>query len=196
MKSCISCGQEGRLPVRALTVRTLHVRDLKGERRVQALGRFVDSCACPVCAERQIGLETNLWKARKSQFLGFGVTGLLGIGLILANLLVFSGQLVYTLLGVAAVLCGLLGIIQAMRDGRERKEELLGLSPRDLLEEAAFTVFQKHAPRKEGDNDLTYIPVNSRSLQRKNGDLMILYQLLPEIAMEAHRRIHQQEKDA
>ena len=194
MKPCISCGKEGRFPVKALTVRTLHIRDLKGERRVQALGRLAEACVCAECAERQIEKETSLWKGWKKQLLMFGLIGLAGIALILVNLLVLSGQLVYTLLGVAAVLCGILGIIQAVRDSRERREELRGLSSRDLLEEAAFAVFREHAPRKEGDNDLTYVPVNARSLKRKNGDLMVLYQLLPEIAMEAYKRLHQQEK--
>jgi len=42
-------------------------------------------------------------------------------------------------------------------------------------------------------NDLTYIPVNGKSLKRKNGDLMILYGLLPEIAVEAWKRMHKGE---
>ena len=47
------------------------------------------------------------------------------------------------------------------------------------------------APKKNDINDITYIPVNEETLARKNGDLMILYELLPEIAIEAHKRIHE-----
>ena len=46
------------------------------------------------------------------------------------------------------------------------------------------------APKKHDINDITYIPVDEETLARKNGDLMILYDLLPEIAIEAHKRIH------
>ena len=48
-------------------------------------------------------------------------------------------------------------------------------------------------PRKNGEEDLTYIPVDSETLSRKNGDLMILYDLIPDIAKEAFRRIHLKE---
>ena len=46
------------------------------------------------------------------------------------------------------------------------------------------------APKKNDINDISYIPVDEKTLARKNGDLMILYDLLPEIAIEAHKRIH------
>ena len=51
-------------------------------------------------------------------------------------------------------------------------------------------MFIAEAPKKEDINDLTYIPVNEKSRSRKNGDLMILYHLLPEIAVEAWKRLH------
>ena len=54
-------------------------------------------------------------------------------------------------------------------------------------------MFTAEAPKKEDVNDLTYIPVNGKSLKRKNGDLMILYGLLPEIAVEAWKRMHKGE---
>ena len=34
------------------------------------------------------------------------------------------------------------------------------------------------------------LPVNKKTRSRKNGDLMILYNLLPEIAVEAWKRLH------
>jgi hypothetical protein len=48
------------------------------------------------------------------------------------------------------------------------------------------------APKKDDINDITYIPVDEKTLARKNGDLMVLYDLVPEIAVEAHKRIHGQ----
>lgn len=51
-------------------------------------------------------------------------------------------------------------------------------------------MFTAEAPKKENENDLTYIPINEQTLRRKNGDLMILYDLLPEIAVQAWNRLH------
>ena len=51
----------------------------------------------------------------------------------------------------------------------------------------------KHIRRKKCS--LTYIPISEKTLRRKNGDLMILYHLLPEIAVEAWNRIHPESKN-
>ena len=45
------------------------------------------------------------------------------------------------------------------------------------------------APRKQGDEDLSYIPAEKALLPAKKGDLMVLYDLLPEIALEAWKQI-------
>ena len=55
-------------------------------------------------------------------------------------------------------------------------------------------MFTAEAPKKEDVNDLTWIPVNEKTMARKNGDLMILYKLLPEIAVEAWKRLHKGEE--
>ncbi len=47
-----------------------------------------------------------------------------------------------------------------------------------------------HAPKKYKNNDVTYIPITSRTLSMKNGDLMVMYKLLPEIAVKAYDLIH------
>ena len=47
------------------------------------------------------------------------------------------------------------------------------------------------SPKKEGDNDLTYIPVTEKVLSMKNGGLMIEYKLLPAIAVQAWERLHE-----
>ena len=47
------------------------------------------------------------------------------------------------------------------------------------------------APKKEGENDLTYIPATEKVLAMKNDDLMIEYKLLPAIAVQAWERLHE-----
>ena len=93
------------------------------------------------------------------------------------------------------------GIVQlSFGDGTDRTifekaASLRALPEQEALTEAAWDVYLAEAPKKENENDLSYIPVNEKNRARKNGDLMILYHLLPEIAVEAWKRLHKEEKE-
>ena len=194
---CVRCGGDAAFPVRAIEVRTLHVRSIGGERRVQALGDDRESAVCEACARAQLKLSLNPVKAAKQPLLTFGAVFAAGILIIAAALLfVKESRQVFILLGAAALICGVLGIYEALRKAKEKAAALAALPESEALEEAAWDVFTAEAPKKEDVNDLTWIPVNEKTLARKNGDLMILYKLLPEIAVEAWKRLHKgEEKD-
>ncbi|MBQ1369056.1 MAG: hypothetical protein IIY45_13390 [Firmicutes bacterium] len=205
---CLICQEPGDIRFRALEVRTLPVRDLSGEKRVQALGDFVDVAICRSCAKKELELELAPLKASGKSNLRFGVVLLLGVLLIIGNLLFLKGGWIYTALGIAAVICGVLAIYENVKLARERQKELSSLPEDKALEKAAWNLALARLPKKEqnsssrqdtrlkkrmvehSDIDLTYIPITEETLARKNGDLMILYNLLPEIALEAHKRIH------
>ena len=102
---------------------------------------------------------------------------------------------VFLLLGIAALVCGVLGIYDVLNKAKEKSASLRALLEAEALEEAAWDVFVDESPKKEDVNDLTYIPVNEKTRSRKNGDLMILYHLLPEIAVEAWKRLHRENTD-
>ncbi len=189
MERCVHCGKAGGLPIRALEVRTLHIRDFGGELRVQALGDRKSAAVCRSCAETQLALEENVLRSSLPRLRRFGLVLAAGAVLEVLCFRLLGGERVWALLGLAAVVCGLLGMISAVREAGERKKELARLSREEALEEAAWTLFVRHGPKKEGENDLTYIPVNARSLALKNGDLMVLYHLLPAIANEAYARL-------
>ena len=192
---CIRCGKPAAYPVRALEVRTLHVRSLGGERRVQALGNETEGAVCEACVKAQLDLDTNPIKAVKPQLIRFGAVFAAGLAIIAATLLfVRESKQVFLLLGLAALVCGALGIYDAYRRANEKNRALRALPETEALEKAAWDVYLAEAPKKENDNDLTYIPVCKKTLARKNGDLMILYHLLPEIAVEAWNRLHPQEE--
>ena len=129
-------------------------------------------------------------KAARKQLLGFGAVFAAGALLIAATFLFLNAQRVFLLLGFAALICGILGVADAVKKAKEKERALRALPESEALEEAAWDVFTAEAPKKEDVNDLTYIPVNEKTLQRKNGDLMILYRLLPEIAVQAWNRLH------
>ena len=194
MERCIHCGETGELSIRALEVRTLPIRDLTGERRVQALGDLKNAAVCRSCAENELKLEENVLLSARPRLRRFGLVLAAGVLTEVICFLLLGGERVYALLGLAAVACGLIGMISAVREAKERKDELARLSRDEAAEEAAWTLFVQHMPKKEGENDLTYIPITARTLARKNGDLMILYHLLPAIANEAYVRIHGDEE--
>lgn len=125
----------------------------------------------------------------------FGAVAAAGIFIEAVTFLFLKGHQIGILLGIAALICGGLGIYEALRKAKEKAASLRALPEAEAPEEAAWDVYLAEAPKKEGQNDLTYIPINEKTLARKNGDLMILYQLLPEIAVEAWNRLHKEEKD-
>ena len=187
---CIRCGGAAAYPVRALEVRTLHVRSLGGERRVQALGEELARGVCENCARESLALSMDPVRAVRKQLRCFSAVFAAGLLVIAVSLLFLDGKTLFVLLGIAALACGVLGAAEALKNAKDKARTLRSLPENDALEEAAWDVFTAEAPKKEGDNDLTYIPVNEKTLKRKNGDLMILYSLLPDIAVQAWNRLH------
>ena len=120
-EKCIRCGGKAAYPVRALEVRTLHVRSFAGESRVQALGEEVTSCVCEACTRAQLGLATDPLRAAKSQIIPFAVVFAAGILVeILAFVFVKESRQVFILLGLAALICGVLGIWDAVKKAKEK----------------------------------------------------------------------------
>ena len=193
---CIRCGSPAAYPIRALEVRTLPVRGLGGERKVQALGDEKQGGVCEHCAQEQLKLSLDPVRAVKPQLIRFGAVFAAGL-LIEAVTFLFlkDNRQVFLLLGIAALVCGILGIYDALKKAKEKAASLRALPEAEALQEAAWDVFIAEAPKKEDVNDLTYIPVNEKTRSRKNGDLMILYNLLPEIAVEAWKRLHPEDTE-
>ena len=78
-EKCIRCGRQAEHPVRALEVRTLHVRSIGGERRVQALGDEKESAVCENCAREQLDLSADSFRAAKPQLAAFGAVFAAGL---------------------------------------------------------------------------------------------------------------------
>lgn len=74
---CIRCSSPADHSIRALEVRTLHVRSLSGQRRVQALGDEISSAVCDCCAREQLALALDPVRAAKKQLVSFGAVFLL-----------------------------------------------------------------------------------------------------------------------
>ncbi len=187
--NCIKCNaREGKYHFRVLQVQTLHVRDLNGHKRVQALGNFEEYEVCADCAREKYREAIS----DKALYRGLLPYALLFIGGLFLTPLFWNGEGVFRLLGLSMLLAALMGAFGVSRSLGEKKRKLVCLEEAEALSQCAWECLVEGAPKKDGINDLTYIPVDEATLARKNGDLMILYDLLPEIAIEAHKRIHEE----
>ena len=185
--TCIKCGKDhGDYRFRVLRVETLHVRDIGKESRVQALGDFEEDTVCADCA------EANL-RQRKAELANLGKICLPYGAMILLGALIawlFRGDTPIFLFGGGMLVCGAACLYGKVTGARSRAAQLNGLEESEAMYQSAWECLVECAPKKNDVNDITYIPVDEQTLARKNGDLMILYDLLPEIAIEAHKRIH------
>lgn len=185
---CIKCGREHNdYHFRVLQVQTLHVRDVNKEKRVQALGDFEEYDVCASCAQEAYTRATNNSAAIRKSILLWGIVMILGV---LITVSFWNGEGVFRLLGLSLLVGGGLCLYGSVRNANAKKRELLALTEEDALYRCAWECLIETAPKKNDINDITYIPVDKQTLARKNGDLMILYDLLPEIAIQAHKRIH------
>lgn len=118
-ETCVKCGKKGVFHFRALTVRTIHLREMKGERRVQGLGGFTDFSVCADCALDWLDDVLKPGKALAARLIPFAAIML--VGAVLAVLFTFGGNLsaglgqwaedgVLRLFGLAALVCGALGL--------------------------------------------------------------------------------------
>lgn len=188
--SCIKCGKEARdYHFRVLQVQTLHVRDLNKEKRVQALGDFEEYAVCVSCADAKYQYYMNDRTAMLKSGLLYG--SLMVLGLIL-SVIFWNGEGVFRLAGLGMLAGGGLCLFNGLQQATRKKRELLAMPKEKALYRCAWECMVDGAPKKYDINDITYIPVDEETLARKNGDLMILYDLLPEIAIEAHKRLHGQ----
>lgn len=193
MAACFTCGNsENVTQYRSLEVQTLPVRDLGGERRVQALGRFRTDGLCRACA--QTYLSGVFHPAKRTAKKGLPFLAILLVG-VLALLFLRNEGHAFRLFGIAGVICGVIGSVSAVTAAVRERRAYAALSPDAQLSRASWACLAAALPKKDGDNDLTYIPITDRTLAMKNGDLMIEYDLLPAIAKKTHKLIHDQREE-
>lgn len=187
MADCLKCGgKDAAYPFPVLEIQTLHVRDLNGEKRVQALGLRQEYHICAACAREKLA-RVNSRKNGLKKLLPFAGITLGGLTLTAAS---WQTGGIARMVGLAAVLGGLLALAATVQEQRARRAVYSAADPEEALALAAWDVLLEAAPKKDGDNDLTYIPIDETTLARKEGDLMVLYDLLPAIARKAYRFLH------
>ena len=183
--SCLCCNDpEGVYAFRVFEIRTLHVRDFGGERLVQALGDVREASVCSACAEEELSSALSPGRGALRRALPFGCVLAVGAALSLTATLQ-SDVTALRLPGPAAVLCGLAGCASAWRDARARAGTFRALEHGAALERAAWERLLIVLPRKRGDEDLTYVPIDDVTRAMDVGALALRYDLLPPIAEQA-----------
>lgn len=185
--NCVKCGKEhSDYHFRVLHVETLHVRDGGKNSRVQALGDFEEFDVCGDCTREKYTQYMDNQKVLIRTSIPFAL--MIVAGMVIAAL--FRNELPMLMFGIGMMICGSTCMYGNLHNRAAKKRELSVLDEEEALYRCAWECLIDGAPKKNDINDITYIPINEETLARKNGDLMILYDLLPEIAIEAHKRIH------
>lgn len=187
MENCLKCGGGGEYPFRVLEVLTLHIREMSGEKRVQALGEFREYTICADCAQGWLDRALKPGKSLWRKLTPYGAVLIFGLAVLTVG---WRGGNAFRLLGGAGIFCGIAGGGSLLQRAREEKRTYSALPPEKALARAAWECLVETAPRKAGENDLTYIPVNGETLAMKNGDLSLAYDLLPAIARQTWDRLH------
>ena len=177
MGHCEKCHTTEVEPRLLLEVQTLHIRDLNGERRVQALGNFVEANVCRDCAWRYLTGE-----GRPAG--GVGRTALISLllAVIGAATLSFTKERPFQFFGFAALFCAAALLWSKIGSWRRRAAEDAGRTEEERLERAAWSLLVSCLPKKAEDSDLTYIPVTEDLPDRPLEELVKTYDLLPAIA--------------
>ncbi len=196
-EDCIACHKQAQYTIRALQLRTLHVRTMTGEEKYQVPDDSVlEYGVCRECAAKRLK-EHRTGQSGRKRIIIFAVIALAGVLLLTgaARIGALAGQdqisQVLRMLGLAAVICGIAGFLATARDAGAEKKRLSGMTEEKALEECAWQVFLDHAPKEMGEEkwNLTYIPVNAKTLSTLPGDLMILYDIQPGVAKEVMKKI-------
>lgn len=187
MSQCLHCSATAIYNFHVLEVQTLHIRDISGERRVQALGLFQNYAICRNCAETQLQLTTQFnWTIIKKIF-PFLIIFLLGIIVLYYNK---QNNLVFFLFSFSAFFCGIVGFYSHLKKFFSNKKYYTSLEKEEALLKAAWDCVLMYAPKKDGDNDLTYIPINETTINFDVKSLMQSYDLLPAIAQKTWELLH------
>lgn len=190
MSKCICCGSEtGQLHFRALEVKTLHIRGMKGESRIQALGEIRDWSVCSACAMKR--LNQILLPGRSIVRHMIPLVFLLLAGTV-ACIWLRSDKAMVNLLGPAAVFCALAAGTSTVRRKLIQRNRYRMLPHQEAMRQAAWRHIMDRVPKKCGENDLTYIPVDDTVQGMTVQQLMQEYRLLPAIAKQAFQRIKEE----
>ena len=187
MAECKGCAGKADIVLPLQEVLTLLVRGLDGEKRVQALGQEMDAGLCHACLDQYIGRLAEPKEEIRKAAMMFGGIALAGLAMffIPASSLGFD----FRFPGAGAFAIGALGFIRRYQAIQERKKAIVCAGTEENREAYTLECLHKLLPKKEGENDLSYVPLRDREAAMNIGTLAAAYGLLPGIAQQLSLRL-------
>jgi hypothetical protein len=179
MGKCLICKENVKDIQSFLTIRTLHIRNFSGTSRIQGVGRIVEGTVCDDCINRQINNTLHPIKQSMKKLVQYGA--LTAAGILIAA---FVHDNVIRLFGASAALCGSLCMYSDLKKALEQQR--VAKDNNDEQNHAFYShlLITNNLPRKNGEEDLSYIPLNAGLAAESPGSLCVQYGLLPEIAIQ------------
>ena len=191
MAECKGCAGKADIVLPLQEVLTLRVRGLDGEKRVQALGKEMEAGLCHACLDQYIGKLAEPKEEIRKAALMYGGIALAGLAMLFipASAMGFN----FRLPGAGALAISALGFIRRYQAIQVRKAAVVSASTEENRK--AYTIEYLHTllPKKEGENDLSYVPLTDREAAMNIGTLAAAYGLLPGIAQQLSLRLRPRE---
>ncbi len=184
MSSCYICKSADtafHFPV--LQVQTLKLREMKGERWIQALGDKAEYSVCRKCAAKRLKDSTSPVMRIFKKCIPF--IALVVIGILTTIFLFNETMITFKLLGPASIIVGIISIITVALAELKEGKALQAQSGEDAIRQAAWLLLLEKLPKKDGDNDLSYVPINKKTKGMQPKALALEYDLLMTNAKKA-----------
>ena len=182
MAHCVRCGGAPHYHIRLMEVRTYQNPLIYEQEPVQTMDRTVEVDVCGDCARHQLRGELHLLSPKELFQLGV-VTLMTALCLWVYR----SGQNAVMLPGAA--ICLALGVGCTLWEAQTRCERYASMPEAEKLEAAAAEVAITHA-EQEGDGAAIYIPITADTMRMRSDDLMIGFDLQPEISDRVWSLLH------
>lgn len=191
MAECKGCGGKADIVLPLKEILTLHVRGMDGDKRVQALGQDLEAGLCHSCLDGYINkvAEPRL-EIRKAALL-FGGIVLAGIAMMALPAAALGADLRFP--GAGAALIGVLGFWRRYQALHKRSMAARSAGIDENRETYQLEYLHTLLPRKEGENDLSYVPLNAKTAAMNIGTLAAAYGLLPGIAQQLSLQLRPRE---
>lgn len=191
MAECKGCAAKADIVLPLQEVLTLRVRGMDGEKRVQALGQEMEAGLCHACLDAYIGRLAEPKEEIRKAALMFGGIVLAGLAIffIPASALGFD----FRLPGAGAAVIGALGFSRRYQSIQGRKAAVISAGAEENRRAHALEYLHALLPKKEGENDLSYVPLTDKEAAMNIGTLAAAYSLLPGIAQQLSLRLRPRE---
>ena len=183
MACCVRCGGVPQYHIQLMEVRTYQNPLIYEQEPVQIMERTVEVDVCGDCARRQ--LRGDMYLLSSKELFQLSMVALMTA---LCLWVYRSGQNAAMLQG--AVICFVLGVGCTLWEAQTRRKRYASMPEAEELEAAAAEVATAHVEQKSDGVEAIYIPITEDTIKLRSDDLMVDFDLQPEISEFIWHLIH------